>query len=101
MMMSATRTVTTATRAPDDLSNCALLDFTAAAGEADEEGEEEEDVLVEVATSVDELEALSATCVMSIGIISGLLPALPKLTDPSAAITSGLDAKKLRMYMML
>jgi hypothetical protein len=60
-------------------------------------------VLVEVADADELVElllpALFAAALMSMGITSGLLPALPTLTEPSDATTSGLAAKKLRVYL--
>jgi hypothetical protein len=55
--------------------------------------------VVDAEDPVDEAgEALERAAERSWGIISGLLPAAPRLTDPSFWRTSELAARKLRVY---
>lgn len=48
----------------------------------------------------EDVEELVATAVMSFGTISGVVPALDRLITPSADRTSGLAAKKVRVYLV-
>jgi hypothetical protein len=54
---------------------------------------------VGVALDDDELAALLSAAVMSCGIIKGFPPAALRSITPSSLMTSGLAAKKLRVYL--
>lgn len=59
-------------------------------------------VVLPVAPAVgdpEDAEELVATAVMSFGTISGVIPALDRSITPSADRTSGLAAKKVRVYL--
>jgi len=93
---------TTPASALDELNDLAPLgDFAAAAGAA----VPVDAAVLEVADADDDalellpLAALLTAAVTSIGIINGLLPAFPRLTEPSDPITSGLEARKVRVYI--
>lgn len=60
-------------------------------------------VLLPVAPAVGDPEdvgELVATAVMSFGTMSGVVPALDRSITPSADKTSGLAAKKVRVYLV-
>jgi hypothetical protein len=48
----------------------------------------------------EDVEELAVAAVMSLGTMSGVVPALDRLTTPSSDKTSGLAAKKVRVYLM-
>jgi hypothetical protein len=87
----------TPTKALDELSDRAPFVLAAPAGDADADG-----ALVEYPEGVDDVlddPALFRAWVMSIGIMYGLPFELPRLTVPSSDMTSGFEAKKLRVYL--
>lgn len=103
-MMKVAKAATRPTTTLDDATERApllagVVEAAAAEAEAAPEGEFAAAGVEDAEDPVDEAgEALARAAERSWGIISGLLPAAPMLTDPSLWRTSELAARKLRVY---